>query len=479
MVSGRLVSKLIDFGTLLVLSRLLQPADFGLVAMAMTVVLIVEAVLELPLTQALLRLKDAPPSAYDTAFTLGVLRGLFIALLLALLAYPLSLFYGERRLVGLVLSLALGPAVRGMVSPHMAKYQQALDFRWSAGLDVLGKVVALIGASTVALLTHSYWALAVAAVSTPLVVSCASFVVAPYRPRLSLAEWNHFADILGWHTLSQLANALNWQLDKLVLGRFSDALSLGRFFMAENLSTVPSTAIIGPVAHPLIAAFSALPTPEARRSAYARASAAITMVGAPLLMGMACLADPLVRLAFDAKWLEAVPLVRVLTLSTLLTLPIEPIGGLVMAMNLTRVNAWRSVANLGFRLPATLVAAHLYGVTGVVGARAAANFAFLLLGMFVVARFVGLPARAQLRVLLRPLGALAAMTALLLFLAPILHRIQTGLLLALAVTGTIVAAGVVYLGVTFITWRWAGRPHGAEAVVAERLARHRLRSETG
>jgi len=78
-VSSRLAGRLIDFATLLVLARTLTPSDFGLTALAMTLTVIVDMVLEIPVIQALTRLSEIKKSHLDTAFTLGALRGFALA----------------------------------------------------------------------------------------------------------------------------------------------------------------------------------------------------------------------------------------------------------------------------------------------------------------------------------------------------------------------------------------------------------------
>lgn len=469
MVAGRLLSKLVDFATLLVLTHLLEPADFGLVAMGMTLVLVVEAVLELPVTQALVRMQDPSPASFDTAFTLSLLRGGAMAALIAGLAHPLAAFYHEPRLIGLVLALALGPCVRGLLSPRMVIYQRQLNFRWSALIEVLGKLAALLAAAAVAFVTSSYWALAVANVATPLIMATLSYVVAPYRPRLRLTEWRQFADMAGWHSLSQLATAFNWQMDKFLLGRYTEPVSLGRFFMAENVASIPNNAIIGPVAYPLLAAFAPLTTKEAFRAAYARASTALVFLGAPALIGLAVLADPLVRIVFDPKWLYAAPLIKLLALSNLVPLPTEPVAGLAMALNRTRWIAWRSFLNFAVRLPATLIGVIYFGVDGAIVARIVANGATFVLGMLIVRRLIDLSLTDQLRCIVRPAAALAAMSVGLLLIEPSLRGVSTRPMLALATLLTACVGGAVYLAVAYAVWCIAGRPAGAEAIAATRL----------
>ncbi|MGD6613481.1 oligosaccharide flippase family protein, partial [Xanthomonas citri pv. citri] len=98
-VAARTLARVIDLATLLLLARLLTPADFGLTAIAVSLVAIVEMVLEVPLVQALMRLQKIETSHLDTAFTLGLLRGGVIAILMMLAAWPMAHIYDDSRLV--------------------------------------------------------------------------------------------------------------------------------------------------------------------------------------------------------------------------------------------------------------------------------------------------------------------------------------------------------------------------------------------
>ncbi|MDU6831583.1 MAG: oligosaccharide flippase family protein, partial [Bradyrhizobium sp.] len=73
---ARLITRGLDLVTLVALGRLLSPTDFGLVAIAMSIVQILEAILELPLSLALMTLSTRTKSHFDSAFTLQLLRGL-------------------------------------------------------------------------------------------------------------------------------------------------------------------------------------------------------------------------------------------------------------------------------------------------------------------------------------------------------------------------------------------------------------------
>ena len=160
LIVSRLIARCMDFATLLVLGRLLSPADFGLVAIAMSVMMIVEAVSELPVGQALVRLPVLTNPHYDTAFTLFLLRGVGLALILIGLSWPLAQIYGDDRLIGLICALGIAPAARSLGSIRTIDFAKKLDFRPNLICDFVGKSSALAISVSLAWGTGSYWSIA-------------------------------------------------------------------------------------------------------------------------------------------------------------------------------------------------------------------------------------------------------------------------------------------------------------------------------
>jgi PST family polysaccharide transporter len=166
-VGARLITRVIDLVAMLVLARILLPTDFGLVAIALSVVSVTEAVLELPINQVLVRLPSITASQYDTAFTLSLLRGGALSLVLIAIAWPFAAFYADARLLPLVGFLSLAPAARGLVSPRLAEYQRGMSFWRDFSMEIGGKLTAFVLGVAIALLTRSYWAMAVSTTRWP------------------------------------------------------------------------------------------------------------------------------------------------------------------------------------------------------------------------------------------------------------------------------------------------------------------------
>lgn len=469
LVSVRLLTKSIDFIALLVLARLLTPADFGLVAIAMTLIFIVEAVLELPINQALVRQPVITQSQLDTAFTLAVLRGLILAALLALAAYPFSFIYGDRRLVGLVLALGWAPLLRGLMSPKLAVYARQIDFRRDFIIDLSGKIVSLAVSIVLAWQTHSYWALVLGTVVTPLVMMITSYLVAPYMPRLSLRDWSIFAGFAGWSTVTQMLSALSWQADRLILGRFATRQQLGTFTLANDLSYIPELALIKPIMRPLMSAFAHVgDNPERLRHAYQRASIALLAVGSPVMLGLCLLADPVVRLMLGGKWLLAIPILQILPLSLIPPLLSAPFWSLAMAAGRPRLYTWQTLVDLVVRSALLLVGAMMAGVSGVIVGRILASLLSAISAAWCVRSITGASVFRQFGAAWRVALAGAALSGGVYLLRPLAEG-QAGIALALAVGLAAAVGGLLYITTLFAAWRLAGAPDGVESWCIDRV----------
>lgn len=476
LVSVRLLTKSVDFVALLVLARLLTPADFGLVAIAMTLIFIVEAILELPINQALVRQPRITGAQLDTAFTLAVLRGVTLAALLALAAYPFSFIYGDARLVGLVLALGWAPVLRGLMSPRLAVYVREIDFRRDFVIDLTGKLVSLGCSIALAWQTHSYWALVFGTVVTPAIMMVMSYVVAPYRPRLTLSEWPIFASFVGWSTVTQMLSALVWQADRLILGGFATRQQLGTFTLANDLSYLPEQSLIKPIMRPLMSAFVHIGDgPERLQKAYMRASMALLAIGTPVMLGLCLLADPIVRLMLDDKWLAAIPILQWLPLSLIPPLLSAPFWSLAMAAGRPRLYTWQTLVDLVVRVALLLVGAITAGVSGVVIARIAAAVLSAISAAWCVGSITGGSVLRQFGAAWRILLASVAMSAGVFALRPLIDG-YTGVALALTLASVTLAGGVIYVSVIFASWWLAGRPEGIESWCAGQV-RKRLRPD--
>ena len=459
-VGTRLATKLIDLAMLLCLARFLGPAEFGLVAMAMAAVFVVEALFELPMAAALIRVPTLTSDMLHTAFTLSLLRGMVIALLLLAVAWPLAAFNNEPRLKALLAVLALAPALRGLVSPRMVEYARAFNFRPDAVMELSGKAAAFTVSVVIAIATRSYWAIAAATVCGPLVSTLLSYYIAPLRPRLTISHWTHFSSLIGWNFLSQFGAALNWQIDRLILPRLSTDTIFGQYAMGKQLSEIPIQALIQPLGRPAMAALAT--AGEKRSSRYLQLSHGIALVIIPVIGVPVLWPEVLVRGVLGPAWLPAADWLRWLSALALLGLPAVLMGSLAITLDRARWVSVRTFIELLVRLPLVWLGAVHFGIAGAITGSAIATATGTVAALFIVRRLIHVGMARQLAGLWRPLVAMLPAGAILWLVTPILAA-SAGLTQMLALAALF---GALYLlAYTFsvwLAWCMAGRPAGLE-----------------
>jgi O-antigen/teichoic acid export membrane protein len=125
MVLFKLLDRGIGLVSTVVLARLLLPVDFGVVAMASSVIALAELLGSFSFDVALIQHKRARREQFDTAWTLNLLFALGCAGALALAAYPAAAFYSEPRLQPVILVLAAGTLVQGLENVGVVAFRKA------------------------------------------------------------------------------------------------------------------------------------------------------------------------------------------------------------------------------------------------------------------------------------------------------------------------------------------------------------------
>ena len=476
-VSGRLIGRLLDFILLLTLSRLLEPSDFGLVALALVPIYIGEAVLNLPLVQSLIRIKNPSEAMYDTAFTLGILRSSALAVVFLGVAYPLAVFYNELRLMPLICALALAPIFRGFVSPKMVVFMKNLDFRREFISDVFGKACAFVVAVTLAVKFQTYWAIAAATITTPVTTAILSYFLAPYRPRLTLSQWPVFKDMIGWYTFGRVVASINWQAPRILMGRSLPIDDLGKYTLADDLLAVPTHSILVPLHRPIMANFSLHDDSKNLRAAYRVSLNVILTVLVPLFLAISFLSDPIVYVLFGEKWLEVAPLLKWLSLAAIILLPEATLTPLALSLDRTRYVALVRLVEFIVKIPALIIGIMLFGIWGAIGAIALGHFATAIASMLVVSRLINLGLIDQLVQMMRALIAALAMGFVLNATQPE-FVIEPGLNIAPVILDAVmcgVLSIVTYVIALLLIWFFVGRPRGLESIaigfISQKLGR--------
>ncbi len=481
MFAWRMVTRLLGLASTLVLVRILAPEDFGLVALAFAVAATLETMLTIGVEQQIVRARETSRELYDTAFTLNAVRGVLLAVLVALLAEPMAGFFAEPRLGPVVLALSLVPLLAGLVNVGATEYTRRLEFGVVFKLMLVPRLLQVAVTVSAALVFQSHWALVAGALTGRLAGTVMTYIYHPYRPRLSLALWRELLGISLWTWLLGLAVALRDRTEVFLIGWLLGPRFVGLHTISVEIAALPVTELASPISQAAMPGFAAtLRSPgeqDAARSALQRILGLTMLVALPLGLGLSLVAGPVVALALGQSWVEAAPLIAVLAAGCVgvpLTLVCQ---ALLNAQAKLRLLVGLTLAGAGLRAVCVLALAPYLGLLGAVIGVSVAVILEMALNMAVTSRRLRLGWDAILQAWWRPLAGGLVMVAVLSLagfawpgVPPDAWAAARSLLPAVAL------GALAYLGTVAALWWLAGAPQGAETDVFELARRVGLRA---
>jgi len=465
-VAGRLGVRLAGFINMLIIARLLVPDDFGVVAIGLTVMQLLQNVSDMGIAQTVIRMKNATKADLDTLFTLSAARGVVTALILAALAPLAVAIYGDDRLLSVFLLIALHPLLTGFVNPRFFEFEREIDFSRDFRVALMAKLAEVATAIIIAVIFRSYIALIAGLVAGGMVRLVLSYVMRPWLPGLALSSFRQVFGFMGWLTGISFAAALNNKLDALILGRIVGPVGTGLYYVGEQLAELATRESGEPIARALYPGFATLTgTPERMREVFLHGVAALAIIALPAAIGFAMVADLAVPLILGQQWVEAVPVIQfigpVLGLQSL----VLATQSYAMAQDRPQLIFWREMAFFFFRTPIFITGAIMYGLIGAVAATALTGLGHLALNLHLYQRLSGAPFWQPLWVARRSLIGVAVMAALIVALRPALESLPDFVTLAVLV-GT---GGAAFVGTLIACWIAEGRPHGIETTIRDKF----------
>lgn len=446
----------------LVLARLLVPADFGIVAMGMLVVGLVDSLMGLGVNVALIRNASAEQAHYDTAWTLRLMQ-MALAALVVVGAAPLAVeYFNEVRVAPVLRLLAIGLLVSGLENIGIVTFQKEMRFGRDFKFLLSRRLIGFVATIAAALLLRSYWALVVGLLVSRVAGVVLSYGMHPMRPRLSLVKVREIFSVSQWMLLRGVAQYLNASLDALLVGRRMDAKSLGGYTLAAEVAAMPSTEILAPLNRVLFPAFVRVKDrPIELRRLYLLAQAVQVMVVAPVAVGVLLVAKEAVSLLLGEKWLFAVPVLKILVIAKIAEAVMT--SGLYLLMTLGRVRQSVIPAFLEVGLFAALAIMVLPSTEWEEIAMIRVAVCFAVLGVSLVLVNQALQDLTPVSIMataIRPAMAVAVMA-----LAVEALPLPMDAPVALALVAKALVGAVAYVGSIVVFWFAAGRPAGAEAYI--------------
>ena len=227
MVALRSADRLLGFVSMLILARLLVPADFGLVALGMALVGGLAVFSEFSFDLALIQNQSASREHYDTAWTFGLIRGFLLAGLLFGLAHPAAMFFDDERLIDLIRAMAIFPLLSGFANIGVVDFRKQLVFRKEFAYRFTARLAGVVTTVIFAVLWQDYWALVAGQFANRGLRLVLSYAMHPFRPRLSLAKWRDLFHFSKWMFLNGIIMFATKRAGTFVTGGFFTPVHIG------------------------------------------------------------------------------------------------------------------------------------------------------------------------------------------------------------------------------------------------------------
>jgi O-antigen/teichoic acid export membrane protein len=472
MLLFRFSDRALAFVSTIVLARVLVPADFGLVAMAISVITLIELTGAFSLEVGLIQRQHPTGAEYDTTWTLRLLFAAAGAAITAALAGQAAAFYSDARLVAVLLVLAANWLLGGFENIGVVDFRRELNFRREYAFLISKRLVSLPVTLGLAVAFRSYWALIAGTVAGTVATVGLSYVMHPYRPRFSLKAWRELLSFSSWLFLNNLLNFLQVRLAHFVIGRTQGADALGVFTVASDFAALASTEITAPVNRAVMPGLARLAgTIDGMKRAMLQIIGAVLLVTLPAAFGMAAVAEPMVLTLLGYKWPAAIPVLQILAFTGALLSITANNHSAYLAAGKSHVPA---VINLVFVVALVPLLAILggRGVVGVAFAQLGAMGASVAMSVALMNRYLGTSPLELARVAWRPLVASAAMGGAVWWLDRHQYGVAVSLPPYVRLLADVAVGVVVYVALAATLWLVSGRPEGLERIVVERVRAH-------
>ena len=311
----RLSVQSIQFAIQIVMARILLPEDYGVVAMLAIFLAVFQTFIDSGFSQALIQKQDRSEVDYSTVFYFNVGISIVLFFVLFFSAPLIAGFYNTPILTPVTKIVALNLLIIAFSVVPRAKFTVLIDFKTQAKASLTAVVISGAVGIWMAYNGFGVWALVYQSLLNNGINTLLLWILSKWLPlwTFSLVSFKKLFSFGSKLLLSALLDTVFRNIYTLVIGRKFTAQDLGYYSRADQFAQFPSTnlsGIIGRVAFPVMCEVQN--DDEQFRNVFYKFLRTSTFLIFPLMVGLAALAEPLIRLVLTEKWLGAVVLLQIL-----------------------------------------------------------------------------------------------------------------------------------------------------------------------
>lgn len=309
--------QLLSFIRTLVIARFLSPSDFGLMGVALLSISLLYTLSETGIAAALVQKKEDIREYIDTAWFIGIIRGIIIFSLLFCTANFFAKFFNNQQVAPILRVIAFSPLILSFNSPKTAYFQKDFQFNKQFICEFSATIIDVTISIIIAINFRNVWSLVIgylAGNATRLIVS---YIVLPYIPKFrfvttQVKELFHFGKWIFGNSILSYFN--NYGCDAII-GKILGLVDLGFYQMAYRISNIPATETSYMLSRLTFPAYSKIQDDTTRiKIAYLKVLRIITFLSFPIAGFIFVLGSDFTKLYLGQKWLPVISIMQILSI---------------------------------------------------------------------------------------------------------------------------------------------------------------------
>lgn len=414
-------TQILTWVSTVIVARVLTPADYGLVAIASTIINFITMINEFGLGTAVVTNRMLTARQVGELNCLAVLLGIGGFVVSSLMAFPLSQFFGAPELAWVLIAMGASFLIAAIRTVPTALLEKDLQFKSLALVEGGQAILASVVVMAMALLGWGYWALVIG-----LIVGTCAWTLFTLLYRSHPFHWPVFRSLsdtiaFSWHLVAmRVAWYIASNADRLIAGKILGQAAVGSYTFASTLASTPIEKVTGLVNRVTPAFFSTMQTDYvALRRYIVNLTEGLAMVTFPAATGLALVANDCVLLLLGEQWSDVVVPLQLLAAYGAFRAIMTLLSPTLLVTGLSRLGMLNSFWSLFVLIPAFYVGSW-WGINGVAAAWIFGHPLVTIPLYSQVFRKIELPIRPYLRALWPATSGCGVMVAVVLGIQTVL-----------------------------------------------------------
>ena len=308
----------VQFFIMIIMARLLTPADYGLIGMLSIFLAVAQSLIDSGFSQALIRKQGRTEVDNSTVFYFNIIASVIIYIILYLITPWVANFYNSPELCAIMRVVCLSIVINSLAVVQRAILTIKIDFKTQAKISLITTILSGMIGITFAYSGLGVWALVIQSLVGSILSTILLWIFSKWRP-IKTYSWKSFNELFSFGSkllASGLIDTIYRNLYPIIIGKAFSASDLGYYTRAQHFSEFPSSNVTGVLQRVTYPILCNIQNDDNRlRDIYRRFLKLSAFVVFPLMTGLAAVAHPFITLIIGDKWEFCAVLLQIICFS--------------------------------------------------------------------------------------------------------------------------------------------------------------------